>query len=72
MELRDANRLLAPGYTELESGYRRLDDGQLHVAAWTTMFGWKGRMACHEEMGYLAGFRPGLYAHDEGLAGSIR
>ncbi len=44
MNLAHANRLLDPGYTELESGYCRLDDGQLHVAAWTTMFGCKGRM----------------------------
>jgi hypothetical protein len=44
MNLADASRLLDPGYTDLESGYRRLDDGQLHVAAWTTMFGCKGRM----------------------------
>ena len=44
MNLTDANRLLDPGYLDLESGYRRLDDGKLHVAAWTTMFGCKGRM----------------------------
>jgi hypothetical protein len=44
MKLLDANRLLEPGYTDLESGYLRLDDGQLHVAAWTTMMGCKGRM----------------------------
>jgi hypothetical protein len=39
MRLADVNRLLDTGYTELESAYCRLDDGQLHVAAWTTMFG---------------------------------
>jgi len=44
VDLTDANRLLETGYTELESGYRRLADGQLHVAAWTTMFGCTGRM----------------------------
>ena len=44
MELTDANDLLKPGYLDLESGYVRLPDGQLHVAAWTTMFGCKGRM----------------------------
>jgi hypothetical protein len=33
MRLEDANALLDPGYPALESGYRRLEDGQLHVAA---------------------------------------
>ena len=42
--LADTNDLLTPGYTALESGWVRLDDGQLHVAAWTTMFGCTGRM----------------------------
>lgn len=44
MELRDANDLLKPGYLDLESGYLRLPDGQLHVAAWTTMAGCSGAM----------------------------
>lgn len=44
MELKDANKLLKPGYLDLETGYTRLSDGQLNVAAWTTMFGCKGRM----------------------------
>ena len=44
MQLAEADRLLEPGYLDLESGWLRLDDGQLHVAAWTTMFGCKGRM----------------------------
>jgi hypothetical protein len=44
MNLADANRLLDPGYTTLESGWVRLDDGQLHVAAWTIMPGCTGRM----------------------------
>lgn len=44
MELKDANQLLNPGYLDLETGYTRLSDGQLHVAAWTTMFGCKGSM----------------------------
>jgi len=44
MQLAEADRLLDPGYLELESGWQRLEDGQLHVAAWTTMFGCKGRM----------------------------
>ena len=37
MKLSEANALLEPGFLSLESGYTRLDDGQLHVAAWTTM-----------------------------------
>lgn len=45
MRLADANKLLDPGYKELESGHGRLDDGQQNVAAWTTTFGCKGRMA---------------------------
>jgi hypothetical protein len=44
MEIRDADELLKPGYLDLESGYVRLADGQLHVAAWTTMPGCTGRM----------------------------
>ena len=44
MRLTDAERLLDPGYLPLESGWARLDDGQLHVAALTTMPGCKGRM----------------------------
>ena len=39
LELSDADDLLKPGYLEMESGYLRLPDGQLHVAAWTTMPG---------------------------------
>jgi hypothetical protein len=44
VELRDANDLLEPGYLHLESGYTRLPDGQLHVAAWTTLLGCSGAM----------------------------
>jgi len=44
MKLADANRLLDPGYTALESGWCRLNDGQLHVAAWTLMPKTTGRM----------------------------
>jgi hypothetical protein len=44
MKLDDANQLLDPGYLSLEAGVLRLDDGQLHVAALTTMVGCKGRM----------------------------
>jgi hypothetical protein len=41
---RDANDLLRPGYLDFESGYCRLSDGQLHVAALTTMPKCKGAM----------------------------
>lgn len=44
MRLSDAHRLLDPGYTAVESGCVRLPDGQLHVAAWTTMMGCSGNM----------------------------
>ncbi len=44
MELRDANDLLKPGHLDLESGTLRLPDGQLLVAAWTTMAGCRGKM----------------------------
>ena len=44
MELERARELLKPGYLDLESGYTRLPDGQLHVAVWTTMPGCKGSM----------------------------
>jgi DAPG hydrolase PhiG domain len=44
MRLEDANDLLKPGYLPLESGYVRLENGQMHVACWTTMPGCKGRM----------------------------
>jgi hypothetical protein len=51
VNLTNANTRLAPGYTALESGYRRLDDGQL-------------QKHCHEEMSYLAGFLLALYARE--------
>ena len=44
MQLDDANRLLEAGSLPLEAGYVRLNDGQLHVAVWTSMFGCKGHM----------------------------
>ena len=44
MELSQANDLLEPGHLDLEAGFLRLADGQLHVAAWTTMFGCGGHM----------------------------
>ncbi|HYC01096.1 MAG TPA: hypothetical protein VEC57_18315 [Candidatus Limnocylindrales bacterium] len=37
MKIQDANRLLEPGYCDMESGYARLADGQLYVACWTLM-----------------------------------
>ena len=39
MELTEAYDLLKPGYLPLESGYRRLPNGQLHVAGRTSMPG---------------------------------
>jgi len=39
MRLDEANQLLEPGYLPAEAGFTRLDDGQLHVAALTTMVG---------------------------------
>jgi len=44
MRLDQADRLLEPGYLDIESGHLRLDDGTLHVASRTTMPGCKGRM----------------------------
>ncbi|HYC54375.1 MAG TPA: hypothetical protein VEL28_05505 [Candidatus Binatia bacterium] len=44
MRLKDADRLLDAGYTELESGFTRLADGQLYVACWTLMPQCKGAM----------------------------
>ena len=44
MRLDEADQLLDPGHLALESGWLRLDDGQLHVAAHTAMVGCKGRM----------------------------
>ncbi len=44
MRLDQANELLHPGYLPFEAGFIRLDDGQLHVAARTTMIGCKGKM----------------------------
>jgi hypothetical protein len=44
MERSEADLLLRPGYLGLETGYLRLPSGELHVAAWTTMFGCTGRM----------------------------
>jgi hypothetical protein len=44
MLLTQADDLLAPGHLALESGYVRLPDGQLHVAAWTHLFHCSGRM----------------------------
>jgi hypothetical protein len=44
MELSQANLLLEPGYLPMESGYQRLADGQLHVAARTSMPGCRSEM----------------------------
>jgi hypothetical protein len=44
MLLEQANDLLEPGYLPLETGYQRLEDGTLLVAALTQMPGCKGYM----------------------------
>ncbi len=44
MNLEDANQLLEAGYLADESGYYRLTDGQLHVAARTSMPGCSSAM----------------------------
>lgn len=44
MLLEQANDLLKPGYLPLETGYQRLEDGTLLVAALTMMPGCKGHM----------------------------
>ncbi len=44
MRLEQANDLLKPGYLPLETGYQRLEDGTLLVAALTMMPGCKGYM----------------------------
>ncbi len=44
MKLADADALLEPGPGRLESGWLRLEDGQLHVAVWTLLPGCSGRM----------------------------
>lgn len=44
MRLDEADQLLEPGYLPFEAGFRRLDDGQLHVAARTSMPACKGSM----------------------------
>ncbi len=44
LALKDANDLLNSGYLSMETGYARLDDGQLYVAALTDMPGVTGEM----------------------------
>ncbi len=44
MKLDDANLLLEPGYQDMESGWIRLPDGQLHVAGRTSMPGCTSQM----------------------------
>jgi hypothetical protein len=44
MRLDETNRLLDPGYLQVESGWMRQDDGTLHVASRTAMPGCKGKM----------------------------
>ncbi len=42
--LQDADDLLQPGYLPVETGYTRMDDGQIAVACLTKMPGVKGKM----------------------------
>lgn len=42
--IEDANRLLEPGYLPMESGYKLLKNGQIHVAILTRMPRCKGKM----------------------------
>jgi hypothetical protein len=44
MLFEEANQLLEPGYTPLETGYHLLTNGQMHVALLTRMPGCKGKM----------------------------
>lgn len=44
MQLEKVNELLQPGYLPLETGYHRLPNGQMYVAALTRMPGCKGKM----------------------------
>jgi len=44
VQLHEANALIEPGHRALETGYLRLPDGQLHVAALTSMPGCSGAM----------------------------
>ena len=44
MELSEANKLLRPGYVELESGYKRLANGGVVVAALHRLYGCNGAM----------------------------
>ena len=44
MYIEDLNQLLEPGYQEMETGYYRLENGQIHVAALTRMPRCNGEM----------------------------
>jgi hypothetical protein len=44
LALKEAGQLLDPGYLDMETGWARLDDGQMYVAAHTPMPGVTGEM----------------------------
>jgi hypothetical protein len=55
----EANRLLDHGYLDMETGYSRLDNGMLYIAALTDMPGVTGAMS----IGGLAGMIPIRHTH---------
>ena len=44
MLMEEVHQLLDPGYLPIETGYYRLPNGQMHIAALTRMPGCKGKM----------------------------
>ena len=44
MLIEEVNQLLDPGYQSMETGYFRLENGDMHVRVLTRMPGCKGKM----------------------------
>jgi hypothetical protein len=44
MRLEEVNQLMEPGYSPFETGYKRLSNGQMHIAALTRMPRCSGKM----------------------------